>query len=619
MKVVTGRILFSALLASMLLLPAAASAYTTPGTGVNWTTQQLADSSGGSIVFDVVLSRYESSETITIAAGDTAAITTSLHIDTSFASNKDIVVHGMLTIGQNNVETDSVYISGETISDTTDGPGGIKVEETGHLTMVRTVLDGGGADGQDDGVYISGGEALIQRSTITGWMGYATRISSAGIAEIVECLYKDNMEYTMSVNLSSSLTLTGSTLEGNNLNSPSSGKTAINIGTQGSNTAEIDSCTITGTPGNRSGGISVWNFTGTSQIATITSTTIENCAFGINVQGVGAYAEITDCTLQNNTAYSNAAISGSGVSIYAGGEAYIAHNTITGNYWGITIPSGGESTPATAHLGVAGSAEYKAQGGNLIYGNENNGVGYNLYNNTALVQLAENNYWGSADYAEIDSTIIDGRDNASLGIVDIFPLSGNGSDVPSALISSSPASDTVIVEQDSSEHFSVEVLDPDDETTSFEYAWSSSHLPDSTLSTNAEYDFTADLAAVPGVTLTMTATGNNGNVVTREWTVLVNGTSSLEEMLLPTEFSLSSYPNPFNAEARIRYALPNASHVRITVYDILGRQVSELADGLMGAGVYDVTFNANALSSGVYFLRFESERWSEIRKITLVR
>ena len=63
---------------------------------------------------------------------------------------------------------------------------------------------------------------------------------------------------------------------------------------------------------------------------------------------------------------------------------------------------------------------------------------------------------------------------------------------------------------------------------------------------------------------------------------------------------LRNYPNPFNPSTTIRYELPRPLVVRLSVFDILGREVSVLVDGKKEQGAHEVTFNAANLSSGLY-------------------
>jgi hypothetical protein len=64
-----------------------------------------------------------------------------------------------------------------------------------------------------------------------------------------------------------------------------------------------------------------------------------------------------------------------------------------------------------------------------------------------------------------------------------------------------------------------------------------------------------------------------------------------------------NYPNPFNASTTIVYAVPQRSHVTLTVYDILGRQVAAPVNGYVEAGRHQVKFDGTGLASGVYYYR----------------
>ena len=90
--------------------------------------------------------------------------------------------------------------------------------------------------------------------------------------------------------------------------------------------------------------------------------------------------------------------------------------------------------------------------------------------------------------------------------------------------------------------------------------------------------------------------------------------------LQPTQFSLGqNYPNPFNPSTTIRYTLPVSGRVAMRVYNILGQAVATLVDGTQNAGTYEVSFNASALSSGVYFYRIESGSFAAVRKMMLLK
>jgi hypothetical protein len=75
----------------------------------------------------------------------------------------------------------------------------------------------------------------------------------------------------------------------------------------------------------------------------------------------------------------------------------------------------------------------------------------------------------------------------------------------------------------------------------------------------------------------------------------------------PQRFELyQNYPNPFNPETAISFALPEAGNVTLDVFDLMGRQVADLAQGRFEAGVHRVVWNAAGVSSGIYFYRLQS-------------
>jgi hypothetical protein len=80
-----------------------------------------------------------------------------------------------------------------------------------------------------------------------------------------------------------------------------------------------------------------------------------------------------------------------------------------------------------------------------------------------------------------------------------------------------------------------------------------------------------------------------------------------------------NYPNPFNPITTIKYELPKSSEVRLSVYDILGREVSVLINERRDAGVHEVKFEGSGLSSGVYFYRLTVGSYTQTRKLVLVR
>jgi len=113
---------------------------------------------------------------------------------------------------------------------------------------------------------------------------------------------------------------------------------------------------------------------------------------------------------------------------------------------------------------------------------------------------------------------------------------------------------------------------------------------------------------------------------------LVEGATAVDERLprsLPTEFALGkNFPNPFNPTTTIEFALPSPSHIRLEVFDLLGRRVATLENGDFPAGYHRSVWNADGafLATGLYICRLEADpagpqrsRFVQSRKLMLLR
>lgn len=97
-------------------------------------------------------------------------------------------------------------------------------------------------------------------------------------------------------------------------------------------------------------------------------------------------------------------------------------------------------------------------------------------------------------------------------------------------------------------------------------------------------------------------------------------TSTGTAAVIPTEYKLhQSYPNPFNPTAVITYEIPEAGNVSLIVYDVLGREVTTLVDGVKLAGEYSVTWKMEGLVTGVYFYRLKAGDFVDTKKLVLLR
>ena len=105
---------------------------------------------------------------------------------------------------------------------------------------------------------------------------------------------------------------------------------------------------------------------------------------------------------------------------------------------------------------------------------------------------------------------------------------------------------------------------------------------------------------------------------------------SVEVNIKPENFSLSqNYPNPFNPSTKIKFTVPGNAEthhgVSLKVYDILGNEIATLVNEEKPAGIYEVEFNSDNLSSGIYFYHYEAydisgnKLYSELRKMLLLK
>ncbi len=93
-----------------------------------------------------------------------------------------------------------------------------------------------------------------------------------------------------------------------------------------------------------------------------------------------------------------------------------------------------------------------------------------------------------------------------------------------------------------------------------------------------------------------------------------------EQDALPGEFAIQSiYPNPFNPVTTIHYSLPELSHVKLTVFDLLGREVTTLVNGELQPGQYSAVFDGTNMASGLYFVQMQAGDFSAIERMVLMK
>ncbi len=92
------------------------------------------------------------------------------------------------------------------------------------------------------------------------------------------------------------------------------------------------------------------------------------------------------------------------------------------------------------------------------------------------------------------------------------------------------------------------------------------------------------------------------------------------EGTVPTQYRLEqNYPNPFNPTTTITFDVPALHQVELAVYDVIGRRVALLVDGVLAAGRHEATWQAGKLPSGTYFYRLTAGAFSQTKALTLLK
>ena len=94
----------------------------------------------------------------------------------------------------------------------------------------------------------------------------------------------------------------------------------------------------------------------------------------------------------------------------------------------------------------------------------------------------------------------------------------------------------------------------------------------------------------------------------------------IDEKLEPDEYHLfDAYPNPFNTITIIKFAIPEETHIKLSIYNIEGKKIVGLVNSNKPAGYYEVKFDAKELSSGIYIYKIEADNFINVKKMILVK
>ncbi len=149
--------------------------------------------------------------------------------------------------------------------------------------------------------------------------------------------------------------------------------------------------------------------------------------------------------------------------------------------------------------------------------------------------------------------------------------------------------------------------------------------PDFTVDVNQGEVFAMDDSLVVTVTFTASSGGSYDEILTihspsGNVEVPLSGLVGVQNTpVLPDDFRVDCYPNPFNAELTVQLALQRSQHVGISVVNIQGAVQEQLWQNTLSAGINRLTWSDPTAPSGIYFIEVRGDGWSNIQKIVMIR
>ncbi len=400
------------LLSTLLLLftfSFAVAQYTTPGTGVDWTLDDIAAASPGTIT--VSGTTYTLLENLTIAGSDILRIDADLTLEIETGVRVTV-----LDLGSFFVEADSVTITAVNQASPYDG---FRFEEGSTIDIQNTTIQfGGGLQVLTETFTLNN---CLLTNNVSGVTTGATVTLSRGIPVITnnQFLFNANPAISSGANQSVSAIIENNLIEGNN--QTNNNRPQINMGaTRVNDTLKILNNIILGDRDmEQVGGIAVANLVGGTLRVIIEGNTIVDNRYGMTVVGPNSYALIKDNIIEDNDTQNNPNLGGSGINLNAptGGMTVDATgNEMRRNLWGVTIQG-----PVNANFGD----DADTPGLNVFSENGNNGEIFALYNNGPNTISAKNNCWvenGEGTLVEAEGVIFHIEDDPTLGEVIFDPV-----------------------------------------------------------------------------------------------------------------------------------------------------------------------------------------------------
>lgn len=378
--------------------------YSTPGTGVSWTMNDLVTNSEG--VVTAAGQDFLVHDDFIISFLDTIRIVENTTI--LFEAEVLITVMGILDVDP----PDSVLF---TAIDSLFTYKSFRFEDTDFSVMKKSRVEfGGGIDLVDSDVMFE--NCIFRRNDKSNTTGVVDLFFSN--AHIINCEFYDNQGPAVlsGANSQSSPLISGNIIRRNN--TMNTNMPQINLGTSSPGVPiQIIGNTIEGLY-DKAGGIAVTTLAGGDLECVIDSNQIYNNRYGITAYGYNISSIISNNVILDNNIEGLPMQGGSGINFWGGtsNTSMVFGNEISGNLWGVTVtgealPNFGQVDPDTINSGE-----------NKFYNNGNLGIQYALYNNTPNDIYAENNFWGSYDLDSVEQVIFHQPDDETLGFVDYLPI-----------------------------------------------------------------------------------------------------------------------------------------------------------------------------------------------------
>jgi parallel beta-helix repeat protein len=400
---------FLSTLTLILSFSIALAQYTTPGTGVDWTLDDVAASSPATVSVNGTV--YTLSANLTVAATDILRINSDITLE--IAAGVRVTVLGQ---GSFFIDADQVLVTAVNQASPYDG---FRFEEFALVDIQNTTFQfGGGLQVLTETFTLNN---CILQNNVSGVATGATVTLSRGVPIITNnvFLYNANPAISSGANQSVSAYIFNNYIEGNNMTN--NNRPQINIGaTRVNDTLKIIQNTIVGDRDlEQAGGIAVANLVGGALRVIIEGNVIIDNRYGITVVGSNSYALIKDNIIEDNDTQNNPNLGGSGINLNAptgGMTVDVTGNQIRRNLWGVTIQGA-----VNANFGD----DDDNPGLNVFSENGNNGEIFALYNNGPNTISAKHNCWvegGEGTLAEAEDVIFHQVDDPTLGEVIFDPI-----------------------------------------------------------------------------------------------------------------------------------------------------------------------------------------------------